>query len=80
MPASPARPPACAAPPAQIRLKEYGAELVEVADNGCGVDPANYQALTLKYHTSKIGDFADLQVGAAGQWGRWVGGGRQFTL
>lgn len=55
----------CPAPPAQIRLKEYGSELLEVADNGCGVDPQNYQALTLKYHTSKIGDFADLQVGAA---------------
>ncbi|KAL4438704.1 hypothetical protein ABPG77_006308 [Micractinium sp. CCAP 211/92] len=45
----------------EIRLKEYGSELLEVADNGCGVDPQNYQALTLKYHTSKIGDFADLQ-------------------
>ena len=46
----------------QIRLKEYGSELVEVADNGAGVSPDNYQALTLKYHTSKISDFGDLQV------------------
>jgi len=46
----------------QIRLKEYGSELLEVADNGHGVSPDNYQALTLKYHTSKIGGFEDLQV------------------
>ncbi|PSC67581.1 DNA mismatch repair PMS1 isoform X3 [Micractinium conductrix] len=45
----------------EIRLKEYGAELIEVADNGHGVAPSNHQALTLKYHTSKISDFTDLQ-------------------
>ena len=28
----------------QIRLKEYGSELLEVADNGHGVAPENYQA------------------------------------
>lgn len=39
--------------PLQVRLKEYGSELIEVADNGSGVDSDNYQALTLKYHTSK---------------------------
>lgn len=39
--------------PPQVRLKEHGAELVEVSDNGCGVLPANYAALTAKYHTSK---------------------------
>jgi len=38
----------------QVRLKEHGAELVEVSDNGCGVLPANYAALTAKYHTSKV--------------------------
>ncbi|KAI7836307.1 hypothetical protein COHA_009815 [Chlorella ohadii] len=45
----------------EIRLKEYGSELLEVADNGHGVSPDNYQALTLKYHTSKIEGFDDLQ-------------------
>eukprot|EP00250_Pteridium_aquilinum_P031931 c44604_g1_i1 orf=183-524(+) len=45
----------------EIKLKDYGAESFEVADNGCGVSPDNYQALTLKYHTSKISEFADLQ-------------------
>ncbi|CAI7746171.1 unnamed protein product [Closterium sp. NIES-54] len=45
----------------EVRLKDFGAELIEVADNGCGVAPPNWQALTLKYHTSKIAHFADLQ-------------------
>ena len=45
-----------------MRLKEYGSELIEVADNGCGVRPDNYQALTLKYHTSKLRCFTDLQA------------------
>lgn len=49
-------------PAPQVRLKEYGAELLEVADNGCGVAQENYQALTLKYHTSKIENFSDLQA------------------
>lgn len=47
----------------QVRLKEYGCELIEVADNGSGILPENYQALTLKYHTSKLADVADLQAG-----------------
>ena len=47
-------------------MKEYGAELIEVADNGHGVAPSNHQALTLKYHTSKISDFTDLQASALG--------------
>lgn len=49
-------------PFAQVRLKEYGSELIEIADNGSGVEPANFQSLTLKYHTSKLQHFSDLQV------------------
>ena len=45
-----------------MRLKEHGSELIEVADNGCGVQPESYEALTLKYHTSKLRSFNDLQA------------------
>ncbi|BDA44213.1 probable mismatch repair endonuclease PMS2 [Coccomyxa sp. Obi] len=45
----------------EIKLKEYGSELIEVADNGCGISNENYQALTLKHHTSKLTSLADLQ-------------------
>ena len=44
----------------EVRLKEYGSELIEVADNGHGVKPNDYQALTLKYHTSKLSSFEEL--------------------
>ncbi len=49
----------------EVRLKEQGSELVEVVDNGCGVHEDNFQALTLKHHTSKIRDFSDLEMGVA---------------
>ncbi|CAJ0967988.1 unnamed protein product [Ranitomeya imitator] len=45
---------------AEIKLKEYGAELIEVSDNGCGVEEQNFEGLTLKHHTSKLQDFSDL--------------------
>ncbi|XP_038064303.1 mismatch repair endonuclease PMS2-like isoform X2 [Patiria miniata] len=43
-----------------IRLKEYGSEILEVTDNGSGVEENNFQGLTLKHHTSKLKDFSDL--------------------
>lgn len=43
-----------------VKLKEHGAELVEVSDNGKGVEEANFEGLTLKHHTSKLRDFSDL--------------------
>ncbi|XP_022684296.1 DNA mismatch repair protein PMS1 [Setaria italica] len=44
----------------EVSLKAYGAEWFKVADNGYGISPANFQALALKHHTSKISDFSDL--------------------
>ncbi|KAL6899348.1 hypothetical protein ACP4OV_006006 [Aristida adscensionis] len=44
----------------EVGLKAYGEEWFKVADNGCGISPANFQALALKHHTSKISDFSDL--------------------
>ncbi|XP_078611027.1 mismatch repair endonuclease PMS2-like [Branchiostoma floridae x Branchiostoma japonicum] len=43
-----------------VRLKEYGSELLEVVDNGSGVEESNFEGLTLKHHTSKLQDFSDL--------------------
>ena len=43
-----------------MRIKEYGSELIEVADNGCGIDPEDYQSFALKYHTSKISSFDEV--------------------
>lgn len=44
----------------EIRLKEYGSELIEVADNGHGIYPQDYESVMLKYHTSKLSCFEDL--------------------
>ena len=49
----------------EVRLREHGLDLVEVSDNGSGVSQDNFEALTLKHHTSKIRDFSDLEVGVA---------------
>ncbi|NXH21034.1 PMS2 endonuclease, partial [Bucco capensis] len=43
-----------------IKLKDYGAELIEVSDNGSGVEEENFEGLTLKHYTSKLQDFSDL--------------------
>lgn len=44
----------------EIRLRDHGISLVEVSDNGRGVEEENFEGLTLKHHTSKIRDFGDL--------------------
>ncbi|XP_077296592.1 mismatch repair endonuclease PMS2 [Arctopsyche grandis] len=44
----------------EVRLKEYGQQLIEVNDNGSGVIEDNFSGLTLKYYTSKLREFSDL--------------------
>lgn len=44
----------------EIRLKDHGSDLIEVADNGTGVPKTDYEALMLKYHTSKLSSFDHL--------------------
>ncbi|CAM9544259.1 unnamed protein product [Ectocarpus sp. 6 AP-2014] len=44
----------------EVKLKEFGVDLIEVSDNGSGVSPSNYEGLALKYHTSKLATFSDL--------------------
>nr|O95744.1 PUTATIVE PSEUDOGENE: RecName: Full=Putative postmeiotic segregation increased 2-like protein 2; AltName: Full=Postmeiotic segregation increased 2-like protein 14; AltName: Full=Postmeiotic segregation increased protein 4; AltName: Full=Putative postmeiotic segregation increased 2 pseudogene 2 [Homo sapiens]BAA74754.1 PMS2L14 [Homo sapiens] len=46
-----------------LKLKDYGMDLIEVSGNGCGVEEENFEGLSLsalKHHTSKIREFADL--------------------
>lgn len=45
-----------------MRLKEYGSELIELADNGSGIRPEDYEAVAAKYHTSKISSFRDVEA------------------
>ncbi|XP_054090702.1 mismatch repair endonuclease PMS2 isoform X1 [Zeugodacus cucurbitae] len=45
----------------EIKLREHGLESLEVSDNGTGVREKDLEAMTAKYHTSKIKDFVDLQ-------------------
>ncbi|CAM9203755.1 unnamed protein product, partial [Hapterophycus canaliculatus] len=44
----------------EVKMKEFGVDLIEVSDNGSGVSPSNYEGLALKYHTSKLSTFSDL--------------------
>ncbi|XP_050425416.1 mismatch repair endonuclease PMS2 [Adelges cooleyi] len=44
----------------ELKIKEYGKDMIEVTDNGCGVHPDNFEGLALKHHTSKIQEFSDL--------------------
>ncbi len=54
--------PSSTRPIIQVRLREHGSELIEVSDNGSGIDASDWEAVGLKYHTSKLSAFEDLQV------------------
>ena len=43
-----------------IRLREWGAEAIEVSDNGSGITTADFEALTRKSATNKIQAFDDI--------------------
>eukprot|EP01041_Mallomonas_annulata_P002270 gene2270-4419_t len=45
----------------EVKLKEMGVEYIEVIDNGCGINPENFNSIALKHHTSKLKDFEDLK-------------------
>ncbi|GAB6027269.1 Mismatch repair endonuclease pms2 [Chamberlinius hualienensis] len=44
----------------EIRLIEYGIQLIEVVDNGVGIQKIDFPAITLKHYTSKLSNFEDL--------------------
>ncbi|KAF4971831.1 hypothetical protein FSARC_1434 [Fusarium sarcochroum] len=43
-----------------VRFKNQGLDLIEVADNGSGIAPANYPSVALKHHTSKLSSYTDI--------------------
>jgi len=45
----------------EIRIKNYGSDSVEVIDNGSGIDPEDYEKITMRHCTSKISKFEDLE-------------------
>lgn len=45
----------------EVKLIDHGLTRIEVADDGHGIEPENFQALTMKHHTSKIQAFHDLE-------------------
>jgi DNA mismatch repair protein PMS2 len=46
----------------EIRLIKYGSVMVEVSDNGSGIDKKDFENLTAKHYTSKISKFEDLET------------------
>ncbi|OAD00442.1 hypothetical protein MUCCIDRAFT_126980, partial [Mucor lusitanicus CBS 277.49] len=44
-----------------VNFIDSGIGGIEVVDNGCGIDPLNYESLALKHYTSKITNFEDLE-------------------
>ncbi|RSL59986.1 hypothetical protein CEP53_005591 [Fusarium sp. AF-6] len=45
-----------------VRFKNQGLDLIEVADNGSGIAPANYPSVALKHHTSKLSSYSDIST------------------
>jgi DNA mismatch repair protein PMS2 len=43
-----------------VRLKEFGLEILEVCDNGHGIKPEDYEMLAMKHTTSKLSQFEDI--------------------
>lgn len=45
----------------EIRLSRFGVDCIEVVDDGVGINEENFKTLGVRYHTSKITNFAKLQ-------------------
>jgi DNA mismatch repair protein MutL len=45
----------------EVKLKNFGADSIEVSDNGKGIKSEDYCSIAQKHHTSKITKFEDLE-------------------
>jgi DNA mismatch repair protein MutL len=45
----------------EVKLKNFGADSIEVSDNGKGIKSEDYGSIAQKHHTSKITKFEDLE-------------------
>lgn len=45
----------------EVKLAKFGIDSIEVEDDGCGIESENFDKIGLRYHTSKIVDFENLQ-------------------
>ncbi|KAJ3362549.1 ATP-binding mismatch repair protein [Allomyces javanicus] len=52
-----------------VRIRQHGLGGIEVADNGTGIDPADYATLATKSATSKLRSFEDLDHVTAASFG-----------
>jgi DNA mismatch repair protein PMS2 len=43
----------------EVKLRDMGASMIEVSDNGGGISPSNYDGIAMKHFTSKLTDFED---------------------
>ncbi|KAK9762097.1 ATP-binding mismatch repair protein [Basidiobolus ranarum] len=44
----------------EIKLRDCGLDLIEIVDNGNGIEPEDYDTIALKHYTSKLRDFDEL--------------------
>ncbi|ORX97206.1 hypothetical protein K493DRAFT_336648 [Basidiobolus meristosporus CBS 931.73] len=44
----------------EIKLRDSGLDLIEIIDNGNGIEPEDYDTIALKHYTSKLRDFDEL--------------------
>lgn len=44
----------------EVRLREYGSEMIEVSDNGRGIAEGDFEGIARKHCTSKLREFSDL--------------------
>ncbi|GLJ59399.1 hypothetical protein SUGI_1507220 [Cryptomeria japonica] len=45
----------------EIRMARFGTDSIEVLDDGTGIAEENFKSLGIRYHTSKISNYQNLQ-------------------